>query len=102
MNTGTIKINCKRFTETMSSGAMPPRQPDANGDTDMAYQRITIDVKGNDETGHHWYLFGGTGEPITDSTKWGDKMCFSSAEGALKGATKAAHKLLWIERSCAA
>ena len=68
----------------------------------MAFQRITIEVKGDDETGHHWYLFGGTGKPVTDSTKWGDKAPFSSAEGALRGATVAAHKLLWIERSCAA
>lgn len=67
----------------------------------MAFQRITIEVKGDDETGHHWYLFGGHGKPVTDSTKWGDKMCCSSAEQALCGATKAAHELLWMERFCA-
>ncbi len=66
----------------------------------MAFQRITIEAKGDDAHGHHWRLFGGTGKPVTDSTKWGDKMCYSSAETALVGATKAAHKLLWIERSC--
>lgn len=65
-------------------------------------QQITIEIHEQSDGVVHWYLSGSTGKPITNSTKWGDKLPYSTADGALVGAAKAAHKLLWIERSCAA
>lgn len=66
----------------------------------MTRQQITIEIDEYPDGAVHWRLFGATGKLITDSTRWGDKMPYSSADGALTGAAKAAHKLLWIERSC--
>jgi hypothetical protein len=68
----------------------------------MRRQRITIEVEELPNGAFHWYLFGSTGKPVTDSTKFGDKVPFSSAETDLRGASNAAHQLLWIERSCLA
>lgn len=69
----------------------------------MRTQRITIELRTDprDDT-THWYLFGSTGRPITDSTRYGDRMAFATPSGALTAATKAADKLLWVERACAA
>ncbi len=67
----------------------------------MTRQRITIEINELEDGAVHWRLFGATGKAITDSSKWGDKAPFSSVDGALRGATIAAHKLLWVERSCA-
>lgn len=64
-------------------------------------QQITIEIHEQADGVVHWYLSGSTGKAITDSTKWGDKMPYATADGALRGAANAAHKLLWIERSCA-
>jgi hypothetical protein len=63
-------------------------------------QRITIEIHDTPDGGFHWTLFGGDGRIITDSSRYGGKLPFASAEQALRGATIAAHKLLWIERSC--
>ncbi len=66
----------------------------------MKCQQITIEIAELPDGQVHWSLYGSTGRLITDSSRWGDRMPFSSADTALVGAAKAAHKLLWIERSC--
>lgn len=68
----------------------------------MTKQRVTIELQtSSDGEATHWYLFGGTGKPITDSTRYGDKLPFATPDGALTAAAKAANKLLWVERQCA-
>lgn len=65
----------------------------------MKRQQITIEIVEIADGNVHWSLHGATGKLITDSSRWGDKLPYATADGALVGAAKAAHKLLWIERA---